>query len=258
MIDARWSAKLRLCLKALVYPGPDLNTRQKTAAVLRYLDPAPGFRLLDAGCGNGYFSFLACERGLDVLAVGIDRDALQRCEEFRDFRGMSAGRLRFLPLNLYDLGTLPETFHRIICLDTLEHIMDDEKVLRLFYDRLEPGGRVIIGVPNLDCPDFYGEHVSPVEDGRHVRKGYTHAQLEEMLERVGFTPCARDTYGGGWTRRAVVAQRRCHDALARGLRGRAVQALDLASYLALVPLEALDRFSRSEPLCVLVAAMKQR
>jgi SAM-dependent methyltransferase len=247
---------LKLRLKAWLYPGPDLNIRERGAAVLRHLEPAPGLRLLDAGCGNGYFSLLAVRRELDVVAVSFDEAAVRRCEAFRDFLGIPRARLQFRAMNLYDLGSVRETFDRIICLETLEHILDDEKVVRAFWDRLAPRGRLIIGVPNLDGPDFYGERLSVVEDGGHVRKGYTHAQLEAMLSRVGFTPAARDAYGGGWTRRAIVVQRRGHDLTAAVLGGAVARAVDAALYVLVRPLTWLDRWSRAEPMSVLVVATR--
>ena len=240
-------------VKAWLYPGPDLHIRQRGAAVLRHLAAAHGLRVLDAGCGNGYFSFLAEAEGCDVIGVSVDESSIRRCEAFRDFLGVTSERVQFRVMNLYDLGSMPETFDRIICVETLEHILDDEKVLRSFWDRLKPGGRLIIGVPNLDGPDFYGEVVSTAEDGGHVRKGYTHAQLESMLSRIGFTSIARDVYGGGWTRRAIALHRRL-DTAGSALGARAAPALGVVAFLALRPLTMLDRFSRAEPLSILVVA----
>ncbi len=247
---------LRLWLKAWLYPGPDLNIRERGAVVLRHLAPAPGLRLLDAGCGNGYFSFLAFERGLDVVGVSMDAEAIRRAETFREFRRVPRERVHFRAMNLYDLGSVRETFDRIICLETLEHIVDDEKVLRGFWERLAPAGRLIIGVPNLDGPGFYGEKLSLAEDGGHVRKGYTHAQLESMVARVGFVPLARDAYGGGWTRRAIVIQRRGHDLVAAVAGRAAARVVDVGLYGVLRPLTRLDRWSRAEPMSVLVVATR--
>lgn len=247
---------LRLRVKAWLYPGPDLNIRERGAVVLRHLAPARGQRLLDAGCGNGYFSFLAYGQGLDVVGVSMDADAIERVETFRDFRGVPSDRVQFRVMNLYDLASMRQIFDRIICLETLEHILDDEKVVRSFCECLSPGGRLIIGVPNVDGPDFYGEKLSTVEDGGHVRKGYSHAQLEALVSRVGFVPFTRDTYGGGWTRRAIVIQRRGHDLAAAVVGGTAARVVDIGLYVLLRPLTWFDRWSRAAPMSVLIVATR--
>lgn len=247
---------VRMWVKALVYPGADLNIRERGRVLLRHLAPQPGLRMLDAGCGNGYFSFLAYQQGLEVLGISRDEDEVVRCEMLRRFRGVAETRLRFRTMSLYELDKISDTFHRIVCLETLEHIADDENVLRMFYSRLERGGRLIIGVPNLDCPDYYGQRISIIEDGGHVRKGYSYAQLEGMLRRKGFAPVARDSYGRGWTRRAVVAQRRCVNAVSALFGGRGHPGVGLLTYLALGPLRLLDPLCGSEPMSVMVVARR--
>ncbi|HSC63009.1 MAG TPA: class I SAM-dependent methyltransferase, partial [Caldimonas sp.] len=46
-------------------------------AFLRWLDPAPGWRWLDVGCGNGAFTEMLVERFAPVAVNGIDPSADQ-------------------------------------------------------------------------------------------------------------------------------------------------------------------------------------
>ncbi len=253
--------RLRLLIKSLLFPGIDLNIRQRGRVLQEYLSADGDHRTLDAGCGNGYFSIMAYERGSLVLGVSSDEEAIRRCIAFRDFREIPTERLRFQVLNLYDLGTLDEMYDQIICMETLEHIWDDEKVLRFFHRGLVEGGKLFLGVPNLNCPDFYGEKVSGVEDGGHVRKGYSYEQLEMMLQKIGFDVVARDEYGRGWSRRAIALHRRIHDwvvTLGFNEASLAAESVNLAAFLLLYPLTHLDFWDKGEPLSIFVVGVKKQ
>lgn len=252
--------QLRLLVKKLLFPGPDLNIRQRGKVLKKYLPTNGDRKTLDAGCGNGYFSIMAYEQGSSVLGISIDEEAIRRCVAFRHFKKIPADRLRLQVLNLYDLHQLHETYDQIICLETLEHILDDKKVLKLFHDKLVKGGKLFLSVPNVNCPDFYGQKVSEVEDGNHVRKGYSYEQLETMLQEIGFDVAARDWHGGGWSRRVIALQRRINDwVITLGFDERSLicQLVSLATFLLLYPLTHLDFMDKSEPISIFVVGIKR-
>lgn len=249
--------KLRLLIKDLLFPGIDLVIRQRGKVLMKYL--LPNRRTLDAGCGNGYFCFMAYKHGNEVLGISIDEAQINRCIAFRDCKGYPADKVRFKVLNLYDLDKLNETFDQIICLETLEHILYDEKVLKLFYERLNDNGRLYLGVPNANRPWFFGGKVSQFEDGGHVRWGYTYEQLEEMLSKIGFRIIAEDKYGGGMTRRLVSISRRVHTWFeAIGFRDKKFSILlGVSFFLLFYPLTYFDAFLNEEPMSIFVVAQKE-
>lgn len=247
----------RLLIKRALFPGPDLNIRQRGHVLARHMTRGVGVRTLDAGCGNGYFSLLACRLGNEVVGISADQAAIERCIAYRDFQGIPASRLRYDVHNLYDLRRLAGLFDQIVCLETLEHVWDDGRVIQLFYEKLTPGGRLLLGVPNALARSFYGEKVSTVEDGGHVRAGYTYDTLESMLMEAGFTINARDTYGGGMSRRALVCQRRLHDTIAAlGVGGAILLAIDVATFFTLYPLTYLDPLVKEDAMSIFVVAIK--
>ena len=179
-----------LAAKRLLFPGLDIATR-KRMALARYFRPGP-IATLDAGCGNGAFSYYACRLGNAVVGVDFDPDKLAGCEEFRDSLRLDPAHCRFVKHNLYDLVALHERFDQIICFETLEHLADDRAVIRQFYQVANPGAWLHVCTPRANRNPYYGERISEVEDGGHVRLGYTHEQLEAMLRDEGFRPLRRD------------------------------------------------------------------
>src|SRR5689334_15149548 len=119
-------------MRSLVYPGLDLHTRNR-ASLCRFWKT--GSRdVLDAGCGNGYFSWLAYKSGARVLALNFEAQQVRKAVEFLiGYLKSDPERLQFEQRNLYDLSKEVRAFDEIICYEVLDHIQADDAVLREFY-----------------------------------------------------------------------------------------------------------------------------
>src|SRR2546426_10747942 len=104
--------RARLWAKWILFPGLDVATR-KRMRLSHYLVPGD-LATLDAGCGNGAFSYQAYRRGNRVVGINIDPDQVQRCNEFRDFLGIDSSRCQFKVHNIYDFLALGQKFDQII------------------------------------------------------------------------------------------------------------------------------------------------
>jgi SAM-dependent methyltransferase len=146
-------------------------------------------RTLDAGFGNGAFSMYAARIGNEVIGISFsaeERDAARSRAERLGIEGIT-----FRLLDLRDLtsqGADLGTFDQIICLETIEHLVDDERTVAELASMLRPGGRLLLTAPSADHRMLFGERISEVEDGGHVRWGYTPAGLREILHQAGLTP----------------------------------------------------------------------
>jgi 2-polyprenyl-3-methyl-5-hydroxy-6-metoxy-1,4-benzoquinol methylase len=157
--------------------------------VRRYLRPGP-VRTFDAGFGNGAFSVYAARAGNEVVAASFSAkeqaDAQRRTEEL----GVTGIDVRLLDLReLDDHRDSLGTFDQIICLETIEHVLDDERLVRALAAILDPGGQLLLSSPFDGHRPQYSEQVnpSPVEDGSHVRYGYSQARLRELVQGAGLT-----------------------------------------------------------------------
>jgi SAM-dependent methyltransferase len=130
--------------------------------------------VLDAGSGNGYFSWLAYKSGARVVAVNIDKAQVEKAREFfLEYKKADPTQLRFEHCNLYDLSMEVRTFDEIICYETIEHVRRDSEVVKEFFRILRPGGVLHLCAPNRLHPRNQAEVLDLNETGGHVRAGET-------------------------------------------------------------------------------------
>lgn len=129
--------------------------------------PAQG-RLLDFGAGIGTFAQTLASEGRDLLCVELDGAARQRLQE----QGLQA----HASLD----AVAPGSVDGLYSLNVLEYIADDRATLRAFYDRLRPGGSLLLYVPA-----FQWLFTSMDRRVGHLR-GYRRADLTAMLREAGF------------------------------------------------------------------------
>lgn len=172
-------------IRNIFYPGLDLHTRNR-ASLTRFWGTGPR-DVLDAGSGNGYFSWLAYKTGARVVAMNYEQ---QQVEKARDFlighKRADPSRLHFEQCNLYDLACETRTFDEIICFEVLEHLVRDRDVLTQFFRILRPGGALHLCCPHRLHPRHQAEVLDTKETGGHVRPGYAEEDYRKLLEPIGF------------------------------------------------------------------------
>jgi SAM-dependent methyltransferase len=153
----------------------------------RHLKSGP-VRTLDAGCGNGVFSMYAARRGNQVLAASFSSD--EQDTALRRARALGIDGIDFRLLDLRELESHRASlgmFDQIICLETIEHVTDDVGLMSSLGRMLKPGGQLLLSTPYDRHRPLYGEESEPsaVEDGSHVRFGYSRRRIAEIAEAAG-------------------------------------------------------------------------
>lgn len=115
---------------------------------LRMCDPRPGEKILDIGCGIGWFAAaVACRYGADVLAIDASEYAMSEARR-------RYGNISNLDFQVSDalLIQYEEAFDKIVCLDVLEHFSNEDGriLLKKIHTALREGGSLVLCVPIND------------------------------------------------------------------------------------------------------------
>ncbi|MBF0502967.1 MAG: glycosyltransferase [Candidatus Riflebacteria bacterium] len=140
--------------------------------------PFLGRKVLEIGAGTGNMTSRFLPRD-EYIASEYDKHYLETLHSRFGHEGRA--QIRNLDLNEPDhFKDLMETQDSVICLNVLEHIEDDMSALKRMYQTLNPGGNLIILVPQ--GPELFGSLDRAVG---HFRR-YTRADLEKKLIEAGF------------------------------------------------------------------------
>lgn len=162
--------------------------------------------LYDAGGGEGAFAVHVARRFPSWRVVIADNEAktIERALRIKHALGLANLEIREVDLrepgdeNLYDV---------VVCADVLEHIEEDDRVVRHLSRALKPGGVLIVTSPSVPQP----RHLPLVawrerrigfdpSDYGHVRAGYSEDQLRELFEGAGLeVESVRRTFGPAGT-----------------------------------------------------------
>jgi 2-polyprenyl-3-methyl-5-hydroxy-6-metoxy-1,4-benzoquinol methylase len=99
-----------------------------------------GKKLLDAGCGTGWFSKFSCDRGANVTSMDLGEKLLSKvalkCNSER-----VVGSILEIPFD-------DNTFDIIISSEVIEHVPDPYKAMQELFRVLKPGGTLVLTTPN--------------------------------------------------------------------------------------------------------------
>jgi len=148
-----------------------------------------GERLLDVGCGSGAFTIGAALRGYEAVGLSWDDANNRKATERAAQCGPAGARFEVVDVRrLDDHATALGQFDVIVNCENIEHIIDDDKLMRDIANRLKPGGFLLLTTPWFFYKPITKGDEGPFvleETGAHVRRGYTRTMLAELCERAG-------------------------------------------------------------------------
>ena len=151
--------------------------------------------IYDAGAGYGQYSYWLSgfSPKWKVTAVDVKEEQVADCNGFFQAIGRPQVKFEVGDVTKY---TQPNTFDLVVCVDVMEHILEDEAALRCYSTSLKPGGMLIISTPS----DQGGSDVHDEGEGsfieEHVRDGYNLEDLKAKALRNGFSKAEpRYSYG---------------------------------------------------------------
>lgn len=152
--------------------------------------PLASFKnVADLGAGLGEFTFMMAESLPETkfTAIEILPERVERLNEVVDKLHLS--NVTIFPDTIDKLDA-QEKFDFIFAVDVFEHIPKDEMPFHDCYERLKPGGYLLVKIPNLKqntiLPDsLFEDHQQWVDDA-HVGQVYDLKGLKDRFRQEGF------------------------------------------------------------------------
>ena len=164
------------------------------------MGPFRGRRLLDVGCGNGAQTVRMLERFDLVVGLDVVPEHLQELAGFlRQQPRIQAAAV------LYDGERMPlpdASFDAVMSIETLEHVADEARTLAEIRRVLQPGGTLVLSVPNKwwifethgarlpllpwNRVPFFSWLPEPIHSRFARARIYTRRQIVRLVQRAGF------------------------------------------------------------------------
>lgn len=153
--------------------------KAETDFKMMYLKKMPGGKLLDVGCGNGWFITNMKQFGWEVYGTDLDAKAVEYCKT----QGLNAFEGSLETINFPE-----DYFDAIVVNHAIEHVYRAQSLLNECFRILKKGGTLRVATPNsksyLHMKKFKKAWF-PLDPPRHLYL-YNPKLLESMASRAGF------------------------------------------------------------------------
>ena len=149
-------------------------------------------KILDLGCGYGFFLEIAKKKGWDVYGVEITQEAVEHCEE----KGinMFKGEVKNVPFE-------PNSFDIIVSIEVLEHLNNPVEHVKKIHELMRSGGLHYMSTPNFNAYLRYKlkGNYDIIGYPNHLSY-YTPRTLKKLFIQNGFKVKKMETTGISLTR----------------------------------------------------------
>lgn len=171
------------------------NSKDKSKKIIKYMCPKKNEKILDCGCGIGYYSFefniyYKCE----VVGIDLDEEDIMVANKIK--RILNCANIEFYEIKIEELDN-NILFDKILLSEVLEHIKNDHEILQKLSKLLKPNGLIVITVPYSSIPQEFDEQQLKLSNvlGGHVRSGYNVESFSKVLNKTNLILTKTDFYG---------------------------------------------------------------
>lgn len=176
----------------------DMSLKRRASKILEGLDLKAGDKILDVGCGDGFYLYILNSLPMKFKLIGFDHDEIVLRNARKNVISKS---IKLIKGDIIKMPFKENYYKKVIMTEVLEHVEDDKKALLEVYRILKPGGILVLTVPSYNFPLFwdptnwilqnlFGTHISGTGFftgiwARHLRL-YKREELEELIGDTGF------------------------------------------------------------------------
>ena len=129
----------------------DMSLKRRAKDIIEALDLKNRDRILDLGCGTGYYLFLLSSLPLKLNLVGLDNDK----NALKEAKQNLNKNIKFVLNNSEKLPFKDKSFDKVVASEVLEHIYDDQAAIKEVFRILKKGGKFVISTPSINYPFFW-------------------------------------------------------------------------------------------------------
>lgn len=130
--------------------------------------------LFDAGCGIGLSSFYLSGRFKKISGVDIDPKKIKQAKTLS--RDDSITNINFQVADLLKYSSNGKKYDVVICLEVMEHVFDDQKLISVLDDLLAKEGTIILSFPSKTLLSSIAQ-----KSLDHYKVGYNLSDIRKML-----------------------------------------------------------------------------
>jgi len=182
-------------------PGVARDHRYRVSALP---EDFAGMSVLDVGCFDGFYAFLAERRGAERV-VAVDNEQyrlwvasrwgveLEGAEGFRAVHRLLGSAVEYRRMDAFALDRLDECFDLVYCFGILHRVENPLGLLRVLRGRTVSGGTVLVETYGVGQEDRNGPAIRVSEPGEvygrdeFVYRGFGNAGLQRLARIAGFS-----------------------------------------------------------------------
>lgn len=148
--------------------------------VLKYLEPKRGEKILDVGCGKGYFCNILNSKGCICLGIDPSNKDIEIASKYQD------KDIKFSIASAEKLPFKEAYFDKIASVCVLEHVNDELKALSEINRVLKEGGVFVASLDALSSIYYSEKYINFYKKEFKVNQFYDIQRAMKLFHKAGF------------------------------------------------------------------------
>ncbi len=176
----------------------DMSLKRRARKIIDGLELKNGEKILDLGCGDGFYIHLLTQLPVNLDITGFDYDDIVLKNARKN---IGNNKIKLISGTAEKTPFKNESFNKIIMTEVLEHVGDDKKAMKEVHRILKKNGTLVLTVPSYDFPFLwdplnwilqkgFNKHIHGIGFfagiwAYHIRL-YKQKDLEKIMKQAGF------------------------------------------------------------------------